>query len=55
MKRIITALAIIMVLTAGIFSFSAVTHLTPQAIACDDKGKDTSKDNGGKTESGYNF
>ncbi|MCI0453551.1 MAG: hypothetical protein L0Y68_00975 [Candidatus Dadabacteria bacterium] len=54
MKRIITALVIVMGLTFGMFSFSIETHLTPQAVACDDKGKDTTKDNGGNTESGYN-
>ncbi len=53
MKRIITALVIVIGLTIGMFSFSIVTHLTPQAVACDDKGKDTTKDNGGNTESGY--
>jgi hypothetical protein len=53
MKRIISALAVVMVLTVGMFSFSIVTHLTPQTVACDDKGKDTSKDKGGNTESGY--
>jgi hypothetical protein len=55
MKRIIVALAIVIGLTVGMFSFSAITHLTQHAVACDDEDKDTSKDNGGKTQSGYNF